>query len=45
MYAVVDLTGNETGPRTNMECILVAIFFLLGALINANIFGEMVVLV
>ena len=44
-YAVLMLTGNEYGGRTNFENFLAALYILLGALISANIFGEMAVLV
>jgi hypothetical protein len=39
------LGGNEIGPRTNFELGFVAYIMLAGAIINANIFGEMAVLV
>jgi len=44
-YAVLMLTGNEYGGRTNFENFLAALYILMGALISANIFGEMAVLV
>jgi hypothetical protein len=39
------LTGNELGGRTDFENFLGALYILCGALISANIFGEMAVLV
>jgi hypothetical protein len=43
--AVNLLTGNDVGPRT-LLCIGMAIFGLfMGAIINANLFGELAVLV
>jgi hypothetical protein len=43
--AVIALGGNEMGPRSDFE-ILVMITMLIGlAILNANIFGEMTVLV
>lgn len=44
-HAVLMLGGNEIGPRTNFELGFVAYIMLAGAIINANIFGEMAVLV
>jgi len=44
-YAVLMLGGNEMGPRTNFELGFVGYIMLAGAIINANIFGEMAVLV
>ena len=39
------LASNELGPRTPFEYIFISIMMIAGALINANIFGEMAVLV
>jgi hypothetical protein len=39
------LGGNEMGPRTDFEIGFVVFIMLAGAIINANIFGEMAVLV
>jgi hypothetical protein len=39
------LTGNEMGPRTIFELVLVCFIMVFGAILNANIFGEMAVLV
>jgi hypothetical protein len=44
-YAVLELTGNEFGPRTDFESFITALYILCGALVSANIFGEMAVLV
>lgn len=44
-HAVLMLGGNEMGPRTDFENGFVGMIMLLGAVINANIFGEMAVLV
>lgn len=44
-HAVLMLGGNEMGPRTHFEMGFVAFVMLAGAIINANIFGEMAVLV
>jgi hypothetical protein len=39
------LTGNEMGPRTDFENFVTALYIVCGALVSANIFGEMAVLV
>ena len=44
-YAVLLLTGNEMGPRTNLEAAVTSMIILVGYLLNANIFGEVAVLV
>jgi len=44
-YAVCMLGGNELGPVTTFESFFIASIMLSGAIINANIFGEMAVLV
>jgi hypothetical protein len=36
------LTGNDVGPNTNSLMVLGLVLLVLGALMNANIFGEMV---
>jgi hypothetical protein len=43
-HAVLMLYGNELGPRTEGEMIFVGIVLILGAVINANIFGTMAVI-
>ena len=44
-YSVLMLTGNEMAPKTVTQLILAAAIILIGAILNANIFGEMAVLV
>jgi hypothetical protein len=39
------LGGNEMAPRTDLEIAVVISISLAGSIINANIFGEMAVLV
>lgn len=43
--AVLLLGGNEMGPRTDLELLVINMLLILCAIINANIFGEMAVLV
>ena len=43
--AVLALGGNEMGPRTDFEILAIFIILLFCAILNANIFGEMTVLV
>ena len=43
-HAVLMIGGNEMGGRTDLELAFQGIVMLLGAIINANIFGEMAVL-
>jgi CRP-like cAMP-binding protein len=42
--AIIMLASNEIGPRTEFEYFFVSVMMIAGALINANIFGEMAVL-
>lgn len=45
-HAVLVLTGNDIGPRNDtLQVIFVAVFVTFGAIVNAYIFGELVVLV
>lgn len=44
-HAVLMLTGNDIGPRGSLQVAFVVIFVTMGAIINANIFGELAVLV
>ena len=44
-HAIMMLNGGEVGPRTVLELIFVSIIMLAGAIINANIFGNMAVLI
>ena len=39
------LLGGDIGPRNSVQCILAAMGVFLGSIINANIFGELVVIV
>ena len=39
------LGGNEMAPRTELEIVFIDVVLLTCAIINANIFGEMAVLV
>ena len=43
-HGVLMLTGNDVGPRGNFQVAFVTVSLLLGAIINANIFGNMAVL-
>jgi len=43
--AVLMLGGNEMGPRTDFEIFFISMVLIACAIINANIFGEMAVLV
>ena len=42
---VIMLTGNEMAPRTEAEFAFVSFSMISGAILYANIFGEMTVLV
>lgn len=45
-HAVLVLTGNDIGPRNSIiQVTFVAVFVTFGAIVNAYIFGELVVLV
>ena len=43
--SVLLATGNDCGPRGTSQVIVATIGIFLGAIINANIFGELAVLV
>ena len=43
-HAVMMLNGNEVGPRTFIQYFFVSIFLVVGMVLNANIFGNMAVL-
>ena len=43
--AVLLATGNDVGPRDTVQVVIGSIGLFLGAIINANIFGELAVLV
>jgi hypothetical protein len=42
---VLALGGNEMGPRSDTEIIIIYLFLVVLTFYNANIFGEMTVLV
>jgi hypothetical protein len=44
-YSVNMLNGGEIGPRNVGSIIFVSIILLLGAIVNANIFGNMAVII
>lgn len=44
-HSVLMLTGNEVGPRTTVEACFAGVTIMLGAIINAYIFGHMAVLI
>lgn len=44
-YAVLMLNGNEVGPRTVGHLAFVSTILLCGAIINANIFGNLAVII
>lgn len=43
--SIIMFAGNESGPRTQFEYFYISVMMISGTLINANIFGEMAVLV
>lgn len=43
--SVLLVTGNDVAPRTTFQICFSSIGLFLGAIINANIFGELAVLV
>ena len=43
--AVLLATGNDVGPRDTVQVVIGSIGLFLGAIINANIFDELAVLV
>lgn len=43
-HSVMMLNGNEVGPRSFIEYVFVSAFLIVGAILNANIFGTMAVL-
>ena len=43
--AVLLATGNDCGPRGTLQVTVASFGLFLGAIINANIFGELAVLV
>ncbi|CAI2372633.1 unnamed protein product [Moneuplotes crassus] len=44
-HAVLMLGGNDVGPRGSFQLLFVFVILILGAIINANIFGNMAVLI
>ena len=44
-YAILLLTANDIGPVGVLQIIIVASCILMGAISNANIFGNMAVLI
>lgn len=44
-HSVLVLAGNDIGPRNTIQIIFCATLVTVGAIINANIFGELAVLV
>lgn len=44
-YSVQMLSGNEIGPRTIISLAYVSSIMILGAMVNANIFGNMAVII
>jgi hypothetical protein len=44
-HGVLMLTGNDVGPRDDFQLFFTTVTLLLGAIINANIFGNMAVLI
>ena len=43
-HSVLVMAGNDIGPRGPLQVCICTIFVLMGAFINANIFGELAVL-
>ena len=43
-HAILMLTGNDLGPRGTFQTIFISSAVFMGAIINANIFGELAVL-
>jgi hypothetical protein len=44
-YSIQMLSGNEIGPRTTLSLVFVSFVIVLGAMVNANIFGNMAVII
>lgn len=44
-HSVLVLTGNEVGPRDSLQLLVISLFITIGAIINANLFGEFAVLI
>ena len=43
-HAVLMFTGNDIGPRSTLEVSFVSFFVMLGAIMNANLFGQLAVI-
>ena len=43
-HAVLMFTGNDIGPRGNFQILFTSFFVMLGAIMNANLFGQLAVL-
>lgn len=43
-HSVMMLNGNEVGPRNFVQYVFVSCFLIVGSILNANIFGNMAVL-
>ena len=43
-HAVLIFTGNDIGPRGMLQIAFVAVFVMMGAIINANLFGQLAVI-
>jgi hypothetical protein len=43
-HSVLVPTGNDVGPRSSFQLLVISLFITLGAIINANMFGEFAVL-
>jgi hypothetical protein len=43
-HSVLMFTGNDIGPRGSFQLAFVAFFVMLGAIINANLFGQLAVI-
>ena len=44
-HSTLSLTGNDLGPRNSMMLFYVSSLITMGAIINANLFGELAVIV
>lgn len=44
-YGIHTFVANEMGPINNVQIIFVTVFLIIGAFINANLFGELAVLI
>ena len=40
---MLNMTGNDVGPRTSVQIIVLSFGLFMGAVINANVFGELAV--